>query len=498
MSFLRGLQCTTCGHLHSPESYLAVCSRCGGILHGQYDLESLRERISRESLAGRKGGLWKYREILPILGPDGYVSLGEGGTFLQRGSRLAEYLGLKNLYLKDETRNPTGSFLDRGISVEITKARQLGRTGVSCGSTGNLAASLVAYAARAGMASRVFIAQRGNVDVGKFHQILAYGADVEIVANREKAMERAAGVTHDYHNISPYTPFFLEGVKTTGIEVVEQLEWEPPDWIVLPMGNGGHLSMTWRGLKELEALGLIEKGTTRIVGVQATGCAPIVDAFKAGSRKIKPVHVDSTVALDIGVENPSCGSLALDALRQSDGEAVAVSDDDILEGVRQLASREGIFAEPAAATTVPAVQRLVDDGVIQSNESVVCMITGMGLKYPDISRALVKGRGRLEHLLSRIEGRGYTTEIGQTKQYILKILSEGESYGYAIWKTLGERFAVKIKVPSVYQHLSELRGSGLIVETDSRLSPERRRRIYYDLSDRGRWTLDQLEKMAHE
>ncbi len=498
MSFLIDFRCASCGHRQTPDSYYVICSRCGGILHAEYNLDSAREKISREIFRGRKKKLWKYHEILPILDSDGQVSLGEGNTFLQRGNRLAEQLAIKSLYLKDETRNPTGSFLDRGVSVEMTKAKQVGRTGVSCGSTGNLAASLVAYAARAGMESKVFIAQRGNVDIGKFHQILAYGAEVEIVANHQDAMKRAAGVSHEYHNILPYSPFFLEGIKTTGIEVVEQLDWENPDWIVLPMGNGGHLSMTWRGLQELEHLGLIDEVTTRLVGVQAAGCAPIVEAFASKSKRIEPVEAQSTVALDIGVENPSCGRLALEALRASGGEAVAVSDDEILDGVRQLASREGIFAEPAAATTIAALHHLVGEGIIHRNDRVVCLITGTGLKYPDVTRALVKGRGKLEYLLSRIEGRGYTTEIGQTKQYILKILSEGESYGYDIWKTLAERFGVKIKVPSVYQHLSELRSSGLIVETHSKLSAERRRRNYYDLSDRGRWTLDQLEKMSHE
>lgn len=498
MSFLKDFRCSSCGHRHSPDGYYVVCSRCGGILHAEYDLDRAQGEISRAELADRRGGLWKYHEVLPILAPDEHVSLGEGNTFLQRGGRLAEQLGMKNLYLKDETRNPTGSFLDRGISVEITKAKHIGRTGVSCGSTGNLAASLVAYAARAGMESRVFIAQRGSVDIGKFHQILAYGAEVEIVANHRNAMEKAAGLSHELHNIVPYTPFFLEGIKTTAIEVVGQLDWKTPDWMILPMGNGGHLSMSWRGLQEMEQLGLIDEVTTRLVGVQAAGCAPIVEAFESGSKRVESVEVQSTVALDIGVEDPSCGGFALESLRASAGEAVAVTDDEILEGVRQLASREGVFAEPAAATTIAALERLLREGIIHHDDSVVCVITGSGLKYPDITRALVKGRGRLEHLLSRIEGRGYTTEIGQTKQYILKILSEGESYGYDIWKTLAERFGVKIKVPSVYQHLSELRGSGLIVETHSKLSAERRRRNYYDLSDRGKWTLNQLEKMAHE
>jgi len=253
--------------------------------------------------------------------------------------------------------------------------------------------------------------------------------------------------------------------------------------------------MIWKGLNELEGSGLISKSTARLVGAQADGCSPIVDAFQRGDRKVIPAKVGTTIAFDIGVKSPSSGENALNAIELSRGAAQAVSDREILEAVRSLAKLEGVFAEPSSATTIAVLRKLVESGSIDRSDRIVCMITGMGLKYPEIARTLVKGRGELEHLLSRVEGRKFTTKLGETKVCILRILSKGESYGYGIWKALRKDSGIALKIPSVYQHLTELTGSGLVISTRSEQTHEKRQRNYYALTEEGKWTLTQLNKL---
>ncbi|MHA2431827.1 MAG: threonine synthase [Candidatus Thorarchaeota archaeon] len=495
MSFQSSLKCTRCGEEYEPQAHITTCTECDGVLHALYDLDSMRDILSPRKLERRGPGVWRYSELLPIREQKNMVSLGEGGTYLHKCDRLAKETGLRNLYLKDETTNPTGAFIDRGTAVEISAAKERGLRSVCCGSSGNLAASFVAYAARAGLNSKVFIGQRGTVDVGKFYQILAYAADVEIVKNHEEALARAQREGRRNHCVMGHNPHFLEGEKTTVYETCEQLEWAAPDCIVVPMGNGGHISMIWKGLTELEQVGLISQSTARLVGAQADGCSPIVDAFQRGDRNIIPAKMGSTVAFDIGVKSPSSGHNALNAIEMSKGTAQAVSDREILEAVRFLAKLEGVFAEPSSATTIAVLKKLVESGSVDRSDIVVCMITGMGLKYPEIARTFVKGRGELEHLLSRVEGRKFTTKLGETKVYILRILSKAESYGYGIWKALKNDFGIALKIPSVYQHLTELTGSGLVIRTRTEQTHEKRQRNYYALTEEGKWTLTQLEKL---
>ena len=495
MSLLSGLRCTECGHEFNLEKYISSCSMCGQILEMTYDLERARSQFTPRKLRSRRPGIWKYFELLPIRNSTNMVSLGEGGTYLHRCDGLASDLGIEYLYLKDETTNPTGAFIDRGTAVEVSAAREFGFKSVCCGSTGNLAASLVAYAARAGLESKAFIGQRGNVDIGKFYQILAYAADVEIVRDHEEAVMRARQESRRSHCITSSNPHFMEGEKTTVYETCEQLDWTSPDWIIAPMGNGGHVSMIWKGLRELEQIGLIDASNTRIVGTQASGCAPIVESFTRGVSDITPPSAASTVAFDICVKNPVCGRTALMAIKESGGLAISASDREILEAVRQLARREGVFAEPASATTIAVLQKLVHSGKIERDDSVVCVITGMGLKYPEIARTFVKGKGALEQLLSRVERRKVTTKLGQTKIRILEILSPGESYGYGIWKALLDEYGMRLKIPSIYQHLSELTSNGLLISTRTEKTYDNRQRSYYALTEKGKWTLNQIRKL---
>lgn len=473
-----------------------ACPECGSFLEIVYDLPAVRRNMTKSSLEKRDPGIWRYAELLPVVAPSTVVSLGEGGTFLHKCDRLAKRFNLRSLFLKDETTNPTGSFIDRGTAVEVTVAKEQGFSSLCCGSTGNLAASLVAYAARAGMKCDVFIAQTGSVDSGKFYQILAYGANVTVVKNHEIAIARANAERNHSYVVDAYSSSFLEGVKTTIFEICEQLIWNAPDWILVPMGNGGHLSMVWKGLRELQEIGIIDDAETKIIGVQSTGCAPIVDAFENETEDVTPTSGGATIALDIGVSNPSCGHMALKAIRESGGLAISVSDKEILNAVSQIARLEGVFVEPASATPVAALHQVMQSKEIDPSDSVVCLVTGMGLKYPEIARLLIKGQSKLEQLLSRVEDRKFTTQLGRTKQQILQILLTGESYGYGIWKSLYDNYGVSIKIPSVYQHLSELRATGLIDQTRIENTFDNRKRAYYALTKRGRNTIKQLSKLS--
>ena len=495
MSYLSKVRCTDCGSVQKRESYETKCASCGGSLHIEYDIENAKESITRKALQHRAPSIWKYHEILPVINYNEAVSLGEGGTFLHKCDALAEKIGLDELYLKDETNNPTGSFIDRGTAVEVTLAKGRKLESVCCSSSGNLAVSLVAYAARARLMSQVFIDQGARVDSGKLYQILAYAAQVDIVRNQEEAQLMALEQRDRSHLVMSNNPHFLEGVKTTMIESCEQLRWTAPDWVLTPMGNGGHLSMNLKGLNEMKQLGLLTETPTRLCGVQAKGCSPIVDAFEESRDRIIPSKRGSTVAYDIGVTNPSSGSAALNAIRTTGGVAVAVSDNEILEAVKDLARLEGVFAEPAAATTIAGLKVLVRRNQIDRNERIVCMITGMGLKYPEIARSFVKGKGALEQYLSHVEGRRFTTKVGDTKLRILQILSKGESYGYAIWRALVDDAGIRITIPSVYQHISELKNSGLILRTRSEDTFQKRTRHLYALTQKGNLILDHLEKI---
>ncbi len=497
-SFLSMLKCTHCGKEYSPQAYLPTCPGCGGVLNATYSPDRLKEHVSKAELERRVPGVWKYFEFLPLHSKSSMISLGEGGTFLHKCERLAEAVGLRNLYIKDETSNPTGSFIDRGTTVEVSRIGELGRKSVYCGLTGNLAASLVAYTARAGLKCKVFIPER--LDTGKFYQIIAYGADVEVARDSADACGQAYKLAEQEKNVShfvmPYNLYFQEGEKTTGYEICEQLDWTLPDEIIVPMGSGGHISMIWKGINEFHDMGFLKHKATKIIGTQAQGCAPIVEAVRKGQSKVTPAKKTSTIAIDICVKDPPCGGMALQAIGESRGTAVSVPDSEIVEAVRILAKLEGIFAEPAAATTIAGLKRLVDAGEIDSSETVVCVVTGMGLKYPEVAKTLVKGSRKLEELLRRVERRKYTTELGETKMRILKIVSRKESYGYEVWKILKEEFGVSVKIPSVYQHLSELESAGLLIQSRSEQTLQKTERNFYKLTERGRSALVQIGKLT--
>jgi len=412
--------------------------------------------------------------------------LGEGGTFLQRCDRLAKECGIRKLYLKNETTNPTGSFMDRGVAVELSEASSLGVKLVECAPTGNLGASLAGYAARAGMKCVLHVSS--DINPGKLLQMVAYDAEVKLGSSPPSAMRWEKESLW----VTPVDPYILEGEKTIVFEVCEQLGWRTPSRIIAPVGTGGLFSMLWKGLRELSETGLIEDGEPRLTSVQAEGCDPIVTAFEGHYEKVKPAsHVD-TLAVDLKVPSPPLGEMVLEALRGSHGSAVAVSDEEILEATRLLAKTEGVFAEPAAASTVAALRKMVEERTMDPWEEVVCVITGAGLKDPSATLRLLDRQRRLKFLVGRSSGRGLLSSLGDTKVKILRLLEEGEAYGYRIWKALYERYGVRVKIPSVYQHLSELEALGLVEKSKSLAVRGKPMRHCLVLTAKGRETLNAL------
>lgn len=486
-------KCTRCGEIFKGEEFLQLCPKCKGILNISYDYEAIQQHLTPKILQERSLGIWKYAELLPLASRANIVSLGEGGTFLHKCERLGRELGLTNLYIKNETTNPTGSFIDRGTAVEVSKAKELGIRALTCGTTGNLGASLAAYAAKAAMTCTVYLSE--PIDQGKLYQMIAFGATIKSTRVFNETQVKEESVKSHTLPVTPADPTFLEGVKTTGFEICEQLNWSAPDQIIVPMGNGGHLSMIWKGLKELNLLGLLLDLSTTMVGVQTAGCAPIVRAIQKGAKEVTPVEKTNTIVKDLSFKNPLMGYLAVNRLQESGGTAVAVSDQQMLKAAHHLAETEGIFAELAAASTIACAKWLVERGELDPGEVVVCVITGMGLKDPTAMRRFTERSKKLRGFLHPSTERTFSTRMGETKQLILELLADKEQYGYFIWQELIHRFDIKIKIPTVYQHLAELERQGLIRQTRMEKMFGKPERKYYACTDRGKVVLSALKRM---
>ncbi|MEM2982806.1 MAG: threonine synthase [Candidatus Bathyarchaeia archaeon] len=444
-------------------------------------------KISRDTFRSRGKDIWRYLELLPDIDRERIVSLGEGGTALLQCGRLSKILGLRKLLIKDETTNPTGSFLDRGMTVAVSRANQLGYTSLRCvGVSGNFAASASAYASRAGLECTIYLAKEKveRLDLGKLYQIVAYGSNIMI---EEESMDHSETGTPNkkIYILSPASPYFAVGEKTTAYELCEQLGWRTPDRIVVPMGHGEHISMIWIGMKELRSLGLISDLKTAMTGVQLEEYASLVDLFHGKSDE-KYKGKCKTIAADLAMEKPVYGFLAIESMRETGGTGVKVKDSEVLDAMALLARTEGIFAEPAAASTIAGLRRLIDQGEVDRSEEVVCVVTGSGLKDPSTARRFVKRMKTIDAIVSQIESRKFTTRLGRTKIRILNIIGGRETYGYEIWSVLNERFKVGIDISSVYQHLSDLERGGLIRRTRIESVMGKPERQYYSLTDRGR------------
>src|SRR5690348_2056811 len=379
MTFVTGLQCRECGQSY-PQEPLHVCDTCFGPLEIQYDYERIKKSISRATIAAREHNLWRYRELLPIDG-EPRVGLYSGFTPLVRAHRLGSVLGVEQLYIKDDSVNhPTFSYKDRVVSVAISKAIEFGFETVSCASTGNLANSVAAHAARAGLDCYVFIPD--DLEQGKVIGSAIYDPRTIAVRGNYDDVNRLCSEVADKYgwafvNIN-VRPYYTEGAKTYGFEIAEQLGWRLPRHIVVPTAGGTILPKVAKAFRELRDLGLVE-GDFKIYTAQAAGCAPVVHALHRGTDLITPVKPE-TIAKSIAIGNPADGYYVLKAVRESGGWGESVTDTEIVEGIRLLARTEGIFTEPAGGTTVAVTKKLIELGRIPRDEPIVICVTGNGYK----------------------------------------------------------------------------------------------------------------------
>ncbi len=381
MDFVSGLRCRECGRAYPAEA-LHVCDFCFGPLEVSYDYERIAATMTRERVEQGPRTIWRYADLLPVADA-APVDLGAGFTPLVRADRLASELGLGELWIKDDTANPTGSFKDRVVSVALTKARRLGFKVAACASTGNLANSVAAHAARAGMESVVLIPQ--DLETAKITMTAVYGGRIFAVEGSYDDVNRlCAELTSEqpswaFVNVNVRT-YYAEGSKTLAFEVAEQLGWRAPDHVVVPIGSGSQLTKVAKGFAELWQVGLLhDEPAVRISGAQAAGCAPVATAFESGSDTIRPVKPD-TIAKSLAIGNPADGWYALDAIRSSGGACAAVTDEEVLDAIRLLARTEGIFAETAGGVTIATLAKLAAQGQVRPDERVVAMVTGHGLK----------------------------------------------------------------------------------------------------------------------
>jgi threonine synthase len=379
-STFTGLRCKECGHPYEAGARHVCEDVCFGPLEVVYDYDAIRSRVSRATIEAGPTSIWRYREFLPVEGDP--IDVGTGFTPLLKADRLARRLGLSSLYIKNDGVNmPTLSFKDRVVSVALTRARELGFTTVSCASTGNLANSTAAIAAHAGLECCVFIPS--DLELGKVLGTLVYNPTLMAVkGNYDQVNRLCSEVANTYGwgfvNIN-LRPYYSEGSKTLGYEVIEQLGWQLPDHIVAPLASGSLFTKIRKGFDEFIKVGLVEEKPVRFSGAQAEGCSPIAQAFAAGRDFITPVK-PNTIAKSIAIGNPADGPYAIDIANRTGGTIAAVTDAEIIDGIKLLAEMEGVFTETAGGTTIAVLKKLVEQGKIDPSETTVAYITGNGLK----------------------------------------------------------------------------------------------------------------------
>jgi len=394
MGYTLCLRCRECKREYSI-SPIHVCEFCFGPLEVIYDYEKIKKNLTSKKIEGRLKTMWRYQEFLPLNG-DPTVGIDVGFTPLIKSERLARALGVKELYLKNDAVNyPTLSFKDRVVSVALSKAKEFGFQIVACASTGNLANSVAALAAAGGFKSYIFVPY--DLEQGKILGTLIYGTNlIGIRGSYDEVNRLCSEIAENYGwafvNIN-IRPFYAEGSKTFGFEIAEQLGWKVPHHVIVPMAGGSLITKIWKGFKELEMVGLLDEVQTKIYGAQASGSNPIVAAFKAGLDWIKPQR-PQTIAKSLAIGNPADGYYALKTIRESGGCAEDVTDEEIIEGMKLLAQTEGIFTETAGGVTVGVTKKLIEQGIIPRDESILISITGNGLKTQEaiqdrVGRALI-------------------------------------------------------------------------------------------------------------
>ncbi len=378
---MHALKCRECGIEYEPQ-FRYICEECFGPLDVQYEFPS---NISRETFSSRKErSYWRYFEMLPIANKNNIVNLQAGLTPLQKADRLAKEMGgLKNLFIKNDSVNPTFSFKDRPAGIAVSRAKETKLKAVGCASTGNLASATAAHAAVAELPCYIFAPS--DIEHVKIAQALSYGAEFVAVDGTYDDANRVASIIGDSKGIGIVNinmrPYYVEGSKTLAYEVAEQLGWQIPENLVIPVGSGAMLNAICKGFEELRTLGLVDHETDfKITAAQPHGCAPIVDAFKKKTDEVIPVERPNTIAKSLAIGDPGDGLYVLKRLNQYNGIAEEVTDEEIIDGILMLAKTEGIFTEPAGGVAVAVLKKLVEEGKIDKDERIVCYITGNGLK----------------------------------------------------------------------------------------------------------------------
>ena len=387
---LVGYECGVCGQEFSPEEIRYRCYSCNGPLLVTYDYASLARKVTKEGLAARRPGVWKYRELLPVSPSTEPVSLGEGATPMHKAKTLASSIGLSNLFLKDEGRNPTRAFKDRGSTVGMTVAVERGVRIVGTVSHGNMGTSVAAYAARAGRTCYI-LAPEGIVSARLLY-LSVYGAKViQVVGGYDSMYDESLRIAekHGVLFINCDNPFRIEGQKTLAFEIVEDLGWDVPDWVVAPVSSGGMVSALYKGFLEFKELGIVPD-IPRIAVVQPENAQPVVSAFEKGAETIQRVnHEFTSIVRSLGNPYPPSGNRVLRLLRELDGTAIAVPDEEVTAAQRDLARMEGILAEPAGAIALAALRRLIKLGKVNKDEKVVLIVSGFGFKDPGDADKLI-------------------------------------------------------------------------------------------------------------
>ncbi|MEP6507326.1 MAG: threonine synthase, partial [Gemmatimonadales bacterium] len=376
-------ECAACATRYPAGHVYNLCAKCGKPLLVRYDLSRAAKTLTKESLKSRVSSMWRYREVMPVDSDDNIVTLGEGWTPLLHAERVGKSLDMPNLYIKDESLNPTGSFKARGMSAAVSMAKELGLTRVAAPSAGNAAGALAAYAARAGMEAYLFMPRdtpRANIV-----ESIELGANVTLIdglitdCGAEVAKRKDTEGWFDVSTLKE--PYRVEGKKTLGYELAEQFGWSLPDVIIYPTGGGTGLIGMWKAFDEMEEMGWIDSKRPRMVSVQSKGCAPIVTAFEKGERFADMFPNAATVASGLRVPKAIGDFLILDAINASRGSAIAVSDAELIAGVREIGAAEGVFAAPEGGACLPALRKLIERGEVQRDERVVLFNTGSGTKY---------------------------------------------------------------------------------------------------------------------
>src|SRR3990170_5001319 len=383
------LQCRECKNEYD-STFKYICDECFGPLDVKYDFPS----ITKNTFVNREHTYWRYYEMLPIQDKSNIVSLDAGMTPLIHAKRLGEKLGLNKLYIKNDSVNPTFSFKDRPAGIAVSRAKETKLRAVGCASTGNLASATAAHAAKARLPCYIFAPS--DIESPKISQALAYGAEFVAVQGTYDDANRVASIIGDSKGIGIVNinmrPYYVEGSKTLAFEVAEQLNWQVPDHLIIPVGSGAMLNAICKGFEELHEIGLIgDISNLKVTAAQPHGCAPIVDAFKNKTGEIVPVERPDTIAKSLAIGDPGDGIYVLRRLKQYGGIAEEATDNEIIDGIMTLAKTEGIFTEPAGGVAIAVLKKLVDDGFIERDEKVVCYITGNGLKSTEaIMSALPK------------------------------------------------------------------------------------------------------------